>query len=91
MAGSMKHPNNSVGDLDVKENGSSHDAQPVDGVVLTPAIARRLVVKTDMVIMPLIIVCMTLAFLDKVRNLPPRWLSRDEIRSLDSGCALCVS
>jgi hypothetical protein len=35
---------------------------------LTKAQRKRLVLKTDLVIMPLAIVCMTIAFLDKARQ-----------------------
>ena len=35
---------------------------------LTKAQRKRLVVKTDLVVMPLAIVCMTIAFLDKVKS-----------------------
>lgn len=36
---------------------------------LTTAQRKRLVLKTDLVVMPLAIVCMTIAFLDKVSQL----------------------
>lgn len=41
----------------------------LDDTVMTAAQNRRLLLKTDLVVMPLIILCMTLAFLDKVHTL----------------------
>lgn len=39
-----------------------------DALEITAARNRHLLLKTDMVIMPMAILCMTLAFLDKVRR-----------------------
>lgn len=46
-------------------------------LTISPAQARRLLLKTDLVIMPLIILSMTLAFLDKVNDPPPGRTSPD--------------
>lgn len=43
----------------------SHDENEVVEI-LTKAQRKRLVLKTDLVVMPLAIICMTIAFLDKV-------------------------
>lgn len=49
----------------LKQMGSH--AEGVGNVVgLTPAQSKRLVLKTDLVVLPQIVLCMTLAFLDKV-------------------------
>lgn len=46
---------------------SSQNVQGANNLHLTEAKGRRLLLKTDLVVMPLIILAMTLAFLDKVR------------------------
>jgi len=43
---------------------------------ITEAQAKRILLKTDLVIMPLIVVEMTLAFLDKVRVIPSQSFER---------------
>ena len=45
---------------------SSQNGQEANNLHLTEAKGRRLLLKTDLVVMPLIILAMTLAFLDKV-------------------------
>ncbi|KAH7031454.1 major facilitator superfamily domain-containing protein [Microdochium trichocladiopsis] len=50
---------------DLERTPSSQMAAPDDAVELTAAQNRHILLKTDLVIMPLAIVCMTLAFLDK--------------------------
>ena len=50
-------------DMTLDQSQVAEDAQ------LTKAQARRLVLKTDLVVMPLIVLSMTLAFLDKVYHL----------------------
>lgn len=50
------------------KNKDNHDEHEVVGT-LTKAQAKRLVLKTDLVVMPLAIICMTIAFLDKVSYL----------------------
>lgn len=53
---------------DVGTDSKSPESDLGDEAVesLTKAQRKRLVLKTDLVIMPLAIVCMTIAFLDKV-------------------------
>jgi hypothetical protein len=50
-------------DLEVTE---SNEAAHSDSMEITAAQNRRILLKTDLVIMPLAVLCMTLAFLDKV-------------------------
>lgn len=54
------------GEESVVDRTSRNEDDQVPGLELTPARARRLVLKTDLVIMPLAVLSMTLAFLDKV-------------------------
>ncbi|KAI0176849.1 major facilitator superfamily domain-containing protein [Pestalotiopsis sp. NC0098] len=53
------------GEESVVDRTSRNEDDQVPGLELTPARARRLVLKTDLVIMPLAVLSMTLAFLDK--------------------------
>jgi len=51
-----------------KDMAQSIDSHQHDGVLeLTKAQSKRLLLKTDLVVMPLAVLSMTLAFLDKVR------------------------
>lgn len=50
----------------------SHDEVPFDqSEALKPAVNRRLLMKTDLVVLPCLVISMTLAFLDKVRRCQP--------------------
>lgn len=57
------------GEESVVDRTSRNEDDQVVGLELTPARARRLVLKTDLVVMPLAVLSMTLAFLDKVSSL----------------------
>lgn len=51
---------------DVKMTLSNDQGSPAEVHSLTPAQSRRMLLKTDLVVTPLAVISMTLAFLDKV-------------------------
>lgn len=51
------------------KEATNHVAEPAEAI--TNAQSRRLLLKTDLVVLPLIVISMTLAFLDKVSRLGP--------------------
>ena len=55
-------------DLPIEGKSPESDHEGEVSEPLTKAQRKRLVVKTDLVVMPLAIVCMTIAFLDKVKS-----------------------
>lgn len=56
----------SLKDIDVLSKAPESDLGDESAEQLSKAQRKRLVLKTDLVIMPLAIVCMTIAFLEKV-------------------------